>query len=373
MALRWRPALGIALLVALAVGLTGLVWMTRAPSAVYAPGPPAPRPLPEGRVLGLLAVGDTGERLPYRPFGEGQRSVARGLAEEDRRAPVDALVLLGDNFYPDGLRAYELLERIRHNLVRPYCRFAELAGPRSAEVADACALSAADRHPVPIVAVMGNHDHKVPESPVLQRRHLPRFVSNWSLPEDAADVVELDHGLSLVRVESELVKRRRSAEAVRKALERARGPWRVLVAHEPIAVREGRSAGPGSYTALMREAVVASGVRPQLVLVGHKHNLQVARLDLAGPALQVIAGGGSSRKRLKEPPIENRLFGMASTGFARVDLLGTGGSQGLRVSLYSMPLYPIAFWAQPKLVSQWWVERSGAAFQTFPPPSSPNS
>ena len=51
------------------------------------------------------------DRFDVQMAVQSARSVARGLVAEDRRAPVDALVLLGDNFYPYGLQRFELLEQ----------------------------------------------------------------------------------------------------------------------------------------------------------------------------------------------------------------------------------------------------------------------
>ena len=72
----------------------------------------------------LLAVGDTGDRWGPLPWlFEGQLAVGTAMRREHARAPVDALMLLGDNFYPDGLLATELVPRIVENVARPYCAF----------------------------------------------------------------------------------------------------------------------------------------------------------------------------------------------------------------------------------------------------------
>jgi hypothetical protein len=70
--------------------------------------------------------------------------------------------------------------------------------------------------------------------------------------------------------------------------------------------------------------------------------------------------------------LEQRVFAMPSTGFARIDLLGRPPDQGLLVSLFTTPRFPFVFWREPRLVSQWWVERSGEARRVYPPniPSS---
>jgi hypothetical protein len=371
----WRRAgvlVGLAAVAALAVALLAAL---REPEPTYAPAPALEHPVPEARVAALLAVGDTGRYHPWRPWHEGQRSVARGMVAEDRRAPVDALVLLGDNFYPDGLLARELVTRIRANLVKPYCRFADLSGPRSTEVAEACELPAEERRPVPILAVLGNHDHNAPESPRLQRDEIPEFLPNWSLPAGAADVVEIAEGLSLVRVDAQLANHPDGAAELRAALERAAGPFRVVALHLPIAIPEAHLRK--RYVAevsRIREALAGARNPPQLVLAGHEHNLQAILLDLGGPALHVIAGGGSNARRVVPPaPVfEGRVFAMPATGFARVDLLGQGAEQGLLVSLFHMPRWPWVFWREPQLVSGWWVEASGEARRVYPP-NNPSS
>ena len=58
---------------------------------------------------------------------------------------------------------------------------------------------------------------------------------------------------------------------------------------------------------------------------------------------------------------------MPTTGFARIDLMGRREEQGLLVSIFSMPRYPIHFWREPRLVSQWWVRRNGEAERLYPP------
>ena len=287
-----RPLAAFALAAALAAG-SALV--LREPAPVLSPGEPAPARLPETSRFALLAVGDTGETLPFRPFAEGQRSVARGLELEDRRAPVDALLLLGDNFYPKGLAEDELLERLRRNLVGPYCRFVDLRGSRSAEVADACRLPPAQRHPVPIFAVLGNHDHGLPESPALQQRAIPHYLPNWSLPAALASTTELAEGLSLVRIDSELARRapERLGE-LRDAFARARGPWRILALHHPIAPRVGEDESDG-FEADLRELLAELPEPVQLVLAGHRHNLQIRPLTGCESNVGQCPGGAGYR------------------------------------------------------------------------------
>src|SRR5262245_36374 len=78
------------------------VWLTAALCAALACALPPPvyeARGPEVR-LSLLALGDWGRFPRDGVTPEVQLRVAEALADEDRRAPADALVFVGDNFYP---------------------------------------------------------------------------------------------------------------------------------------------------------------------------------------------------------------------------------------------------------------------------------
>jgi hypothetical protein len=322
---------------------------------------------PHDASLSFLAVGDTGKRHRIAArLSEGQIAVADAMALEDRHHPVDALVLLGDNFYMRGLERHELVPRLRRNLVLPYCRFLDLGGPRSSEVSSSCHVPESDRHVIPIHAVLGNHDHAAAESPRLQREIVPEFIVNWSMPERRVEVVELGRGVSLILVDSERgglsdEVQRRLAEA----LSEAEGPWRVIAAHAPMAIGEW-SAPPGEFDhslefeSWMRSAIEAAGVAVHLYLSGHHHSMQVIEDgDELGPFLHVVVGSGA-RWREIENPHPRRRFGRGRLGFARVDLAGAGDREHLVVSLLQSSTTPLTAWGGPRLVSRWSIGRDGA-------------
>jgi hypothetical protein len=329
---------------------------------VAARGAPAEAEPPR---LSLLAVGDTGAP-PDDPDGHRtQLAVAAAMASVDRANPVHALVLLGDNFYPDGLLRSELAARLRANLVRPYCRFLGLTGPRAPEVADACGVPVEARHPVPLFAMLGNHDYTAPESPALQREAPRLFLANWHMPFGAAAVYELDAGVSLVVVDSDPIFEGADGAPLAEALRISRGPWRILAAHHPVADR-GRSAEKerhARYRKVVLKAVAAADVRVHLVLAGHEHNLQVLAMDPPAPPLHVIAGGGHGARSLHGPD-PRRKAGFKLPGFARVDLVGGGpgdaGEARLVASLYGLPRFPRSLVSDgPRLVARWSVDRAG--------------
>ena len=279
----------------------------------------------------------------------------------DRHRPVDALLLLGDNFYPAGLQEAELRLRVGMNLVRPYCRFVDLSGPRSDEVAEACRRPPGERHPIPILAVLGNHDYRVPESPKLQVEAVPDFVSNWDMPAERIAVRELGRGVSLVLLQSmETVHKAQLLDDLPEAIRSARGPWRILISHHPIAPTrslEAHGRFEARYMAEARRRIAEAGVPLQLVVSGHHHSLQIIEPSPPGPPLQVVSGGGGGA--LHEVNVVGRQrFGSKSHGFARIDLVRRAGSERLVVSLYATR----GAWlpaGRPSLVARWSVALDG--------------
>lgn len=314
----------------------------------------------------LLAVGDTGKRHRLvASLTEGQVAVANEMIREDRKHPVDAILMLGDIFYMRGLQEFELVPRIRENLVYPYCHFMRLEEPRSKEVASACRSGHAGGNPIPFHVVLGNHDFESEESPALQRNVIPEFIGDWSVPTEYAVARELTEGLSLVLFDSEVDFRsaleHRSLVA---ALRAAKGPWVIMAAHVPMAIGEfgnlpevaDHSLG---FEQFVRGAIEESGVRVHLYLSGHHHSLQMVEgVGELGPAMHVIAGSGA-RWREIERPHPRRRFGLERLGFARIDLVGRGRDQKLVVSLFKSATIPLTAWGGPSLRARWSVDPDG--------------
>ena len=315
--------------------------------------------LREPIALSLLALGDTGARPDDPPRVAAQLAVGAALAAEDRRHPVDGLLLLGDHFYDAGLREDELVARVRANLVRPYCRFLALSGPRSPEVEGACEVPAAERHPVPLWAVLGNHDLMTPGSDVLQREAVPLFLANWRMPAPPAAAVELGHGVSLVLFDSDPVFRGAAPLALAAALRGARGPWRILAAHQPIAaVGTSEREAYARFRELVLAEIAAAGVPVQLYVSGHEHNLQALVMEPPAPALHVIAGGGSGGRSLHDANPRRRA-GFDSAGYARIDLAGAGERERLVVTLMRVPTGSLRWLAASRFGARFSVDREG--------------
>ncbi len=326
-----------------------LAWSSRESEARA--GAAAPQP-----AWSILALGDTGRAGQRLDLFEGQLAVADALTREARRRAVDGLVFLGDNFYDSGLSEDRLVERVRTNLVRPYCYFLALTGSRSAEVASACPLDANERRPVPLFAVLGNHDLGRPESAGLQRTAIPEFLPGWQMSDGLTRVVEVRPGVSLILFESEIAIDDRAAiqRALSEAIRAARGPWRILATHRPIATDDYGKLPKGGYPDWVRDAIAQAALPVQLVLCGHHHNLQAFALGDPTPLLQIGAGSGSRA----EPPLAtghpDLRYSALALGFARVDLIGESPDERLEVSLFTVPRWP---W-----LGQLVGHRSGARF-----------
>jgi calcineurin-like phosphoesterase family protein len=286
-----------------------------------------------------------------------------GLAATHRRDPADYLLFLGDHFYPDGLEEREAEARIGMNLVAPFCTFLDLSAPLGAQLEASCGVAPAARLPIPVLAVLGNHDWKAPESPDLQQDLVPQYLANWRLRKGGAWVEETGAGVSLVLFDSTPGRARGEVHVLRDALASARGPWRVVVSHHPIDATAKSEA--------LRQAIAEAGVPVHLWLAGHEHNLQLGEPGPPGPALQVIAGAGSHPTGLKYDLPGRRVF-RRSLGYARVDLVsGEASEDELVVSLVAVRPFPAARWQPARLAARFAVAQGGRVRAISEAPSDP--
>jgi hypothetical protein len=315
--------------------------------------PPLPRSAPAQRApevrLSLLAVGDWGRRPVDGHSPPAQLAVGEALARADLREPADALVFVGDNFYPSGLEKDELEPRLRLNVAAPYCHFVKLTARGESALGSACEEPEAERHVVPFWVTLGNHDHHRSSAPVLEAEAVPEYVANWRLYGRPVETLELPQGVSLVFYDSTVLRFAAGAAALpelTRALANAKGPWRILIAHHPF---DGTN-----FSARVEGAIAAAGVRPQLHLVGHIHDLRGGELAAPLPPLQIVSGGGGGDES-GSTPLPGETFKLRSLGFARVDLVAAGGSERLRVRLYAVDLGD----PEPRVVAGWTIGLDG--------------
>lgn len=299
----------------------------------------------------LLALGDTGKRRPFGWTSWGQLAVGQSLAQHHREHPADAILLLGDNFYPDGLEAHELEARIAANLVRPYCPLLALDGACSPAVADACGTRSAERRPVPWLVLLGNHDHDSAESPELQRDRVPCYLPGWDLPRESVALSQLAEGVDLVRYDASELARSGDYAPLERALVRSRGPWRLLAGHVPLVEDD--------HARAVLEAVRRSGVAVQIHLAGHEHLLELAASP--GPvAARIVSGAGSEAREPRYGHGEAAvLFRESRLGFVELRWPRGGQSERVAIDFLAAARWPVEAWSQPELRARFWIDREG--------------
>jgi len=304
----------------------------------------------------FIAVGDTGEPPPLLGLLDPARAVSEAIDREQLRKPVDAFLLLGDNFYPSGLSKVDLAARLRMNVVRPFCRFLSLSGPHGPELASDCPIDEQARTPRPVIAVLGNHDDRLPESADLERGEVPQWIPEWEMPAGVAEVYELPGSLSVIAIDSVHLRQRADPGSIVDALRRARGDWRVLIAHHPFSVTG--EPWDDRYLARVEDAIHESGVTVHLMLTGHEHLLAAAIPGIPGISLQLIAGSGS-HARPRKSELLGEVFELVQPGFVRVDLAREGDRTLLHAALIATASAPYERWTHPHVVACYSVDVDG--------------
>jgi len=184
----------------------------------------------------LGVIGDWGTESPHRAL------IARALNEQHRLRPFDALLTVGDNFYPRG---------------EPILRYVQ------------------DLPPVRIYPAFGNHD-------------LPALAKQLELfrAEQPYYTVKLENvEVFVIYSENFSQTQRRWLEA---ALRASRASWKIVTLHRPLY-----SSGFHGGARSLRQALepLLTQYRVPLVLAGHDHNYE--RLEAKG-IIHIVSGGGGA-------------------------------------------------------------------------------
>jgi len=210
---------------------------------------PAVRMTVRGDSLRIAVVGDAGIETD---------TISRGIAASK---PIDAIILVGDNFYPCGVKS---------------------ATDKKWHVIDA--LTALD---IPIYAVLGNHDYcGKPDAQV--NAHVPNWIMpahNYAIRSDLADFAMLD------TTPYALGANRNAEDVVREVFASSKATWRIVVGHHVVASSGWHGMFPRKEAARMRRLLpIMRSEHVDLYLGGHDHHEEL--LDLA-PPLIVVSGAAS--------------------------------------------------------------------------------
>jgi len=254
--------------------------------------PPLARIPPQELVgtISFFAVGDTGYG------GAVLAGVAGAMERSARERPAALALLLGDNFYPKGVKSTDD-ERWRTEFEEPF------GSPALA---------------IPFHAVLGNHDHRGRvEAQIAYSKESARWrmPSRWyTFTSTAPDGLTAQFfALDTDPIEESWDDVPAQLGWLADELSRSTARWKIVFGHHPMLShgRHGENqAVSGKIVPLLERFDV------DLYVSGHDHDLQL--LDSGRGWLQVVSGSGSSTRDTRYG--EDTLFASASPGYARVDL-----------------------------------------------------
>jgi 3',5'-cyclic AMP phosphodiesterase CpdA len=242
----------------------------------------------EGGVLRLVLVGDTGNP------GTHLHEAIDGIAGK----PIDAVLLLGDNFYPCGVRS---------DIDRRWKIFTDDLGEVHA----------------PTFAILGNHDYGNPNrrgvrdrrchdtqarSQVTSRRtpalwHMP--ARNYVIRTSVADIVMVDTNPLAQRWSAPYLGSATAAATqawLERTLSASRSRWKIVAGHHPIysSGTHGTTKGP-SLPAMRALLPVLKANEVAVYAAGHDHHLELIG-DRSSLPLFLVSGAGSSTQHYRERP-----------------------------------------------------------------------
>jgi acid phosphatase len=247
---------------------------------------PATQPLAPaaGASVAFLVLGDHGKA------NRDQARVASAMADKAAADGAEFVLLLGDNFYFDGVTS-EDDPQWRETFTEPF------------------------DHPslqIPFHAVLGNHDHKGNVDAQIGWDGDPR----WRMPArySTTTVAVGADELQLFFLDTWEIHREEPGYAEQVAwlageLAASTARWRVALGHHPLA-SGGRHGGSRALIREVHDLMLAHGV--DLYLAGHDHYL--ALLTPPGGVRQVISGAGCQLQEASWTP--DSVFAAVELGFA---------------------------------------------------------
>ncbi len=275
-----RAALAVFLIVGLA--LMGLFVMQ-----VNKPTIPAPDYVDAERVV-FFALGDQGSGR-YRQHGVSWLMERECLSDRT----VNFTLLLGDNFYPEGVNAVD------DSLWQKYFESAY----------DGPCLSG-----MPFFAMLGNHDHMGNIDAQLAYATQQRGSGRWQMPDKfyTQDFGRIgERTLLRLFVIDTLLPLPAQLQMIRDGMAKDAAIWTALATHHTARSYDEVYGDNPAWV----DEVTPLGV--DLYLSGHAHNLQL--IAKAEEPLYIVSGAGGKRP-YGVMQADELLFGRASLGFVKLSL-----------------------------------------------------
>ncbi|MBL8148636.1 MAG: metallophosphoesterase [Blastocatellia bacterium] len=248
---------------------------------------------PNTKYLEFLAMGDFGTG------GAGQMQVAESLSKVAASEPASFVLLLGDNFYEDGVESVE----------DPQWK------TKFEDVYNKPGLN------IPFYAVLGNHDYrKNPQAEV----DYTKKSKKWRMPDKYYTFTEtvddktqvqffcLDSTpLVEMRSTNDLENIKKMVQWLEQQLQSSTSRWKIVAAHHPLY-----SNGPHGDSGVMINVFepILEKYKVDFYICGHDHSLQLLK-PIKG-VRHIVSGGGG-----KITPVRyasNTEFAATNLGFARL-------------------------------------------------------
>lgn len=279
---RTRPAVALSAVILLAVGCSGTIaWLhdnvivSQVRNARSIPKFVVPAKDSSQPYVQFLAIGDWGTG------GKGQRAIAEAMAEKARRDSAWFVLVLGDNFYQDGVSSVDD-EQWQTKFERMYWQ-ASLQ--------------------IPFYAVLGNHDYRTnPQAQVEYTAHSAR----WKMPQRyyrLSQQIDSAHRIDffcldtypLSDLSSEDVDQSRDTSGVHSQLEwlarelsGSDARWKIVMGHHAL-YSNGEHGNNRGLISLLEPLLDRFNV--DLYLAGHDHHQELLK-PVRGVEF-IVSGGGS--------------------------------------------------------------------------------
>jgi len=249
--------------------------------------------------VNLIAMGDWGRgNAEQKAVAEGMAVYAAAMQKEH---PIDAVLLLGDNFYTK-LPGDEKSEEWKTVFEDVY---------------DAKRLS------MPFYVALGNHDYEAMKSEAEMKYAKEHPDSRWKmpakwyrvdLPKEKPLVTLLCVDTHPVNVNTELGPEQR--QWLEGELKKERGAWTIVYGHHPL-YSDGRH---GDYEPLKKFfGELYAKYKVEFYLAGHDHDLEHLQIKDLPTSFIVSGAGGGALYDLTEPA-KRRGFGRKQLGFVGLTL-----------------------------------------------------
>ncbi|MEN9826527.1 MAG: hypothetical protein RI953_2272 [Pseudomonadota bacterium] len=259
--------------------------------------------------LGILVFGDQGTGQ------EGQMLVARSMRQFCDLNRCDFGLVLGDNFYPTGVRGVDDEKFIRAFEI-PYAPLV-----------------------MPLYVILGNHDYGTFWNRGDIRAQVEYSTKSlfWRMPGRYYNFVE--KGIEFVALDTvPLARDVEQRKWLENTLAASQPRHRIVFGHFPIL--SGGEHGNNSY--MLKKIAPQLCGKASAYISGHDHDLQFLRLNCGLP--QIVSGAAAKLRPVSQ--IKETEFAKSTLGFAYLSLSSAGE---LRVDYFDSELRLLASFPLPAL------------------------